>query len=410
MGILAEAERPLAGIRVVEVAMWAFVPACGGMLSDLGADVIKVEPPSGDPLRGLQIGGMGGEGSKIDYSWESYNRGKRSITLDLKTEAGREVLMRLCEGADVFLTNLLPPARRSMGIDAESIRARFPGIIYASGSGSGPNGPEKDKGGYDAISFWARGSISATMTEDGASRPVGPPGPAFGDTASGAMLSGAICAALVKKLRTGQGSTVDVSLLGSAMWSMQRLICQATADGVLRFPRPANAMPFNVLVGNYRTSDGRFLALCMLQADKYWAKFCEVAGRPDMASDPRYVDAAARRANAEACWADVTALFASKTLAEWREILYRQDGQWEVVQEVGEMQHDVQVQANHYLQRADYGDGTTIPLVGLPMLFDGQALPARRSPDLGADSDALLGQLGYDEEAVIDLKVQGVVF
>jgi crotonobetainyl-CoA:carnitine CoA-transferase CaiB-like acyl-CoA transferase len=410
MGILAEAERPLAGIRVVEVAMWAFVPACGGMLSDLGADVIKVEPPSGDPLRGLQIGGMGGEGSKIDYSWESYNRGKRSITLDLKTEAGREVLMRLCEGADVFLTNLLPPARRSMGIDAESIRARFPGIIYASGSGSGPNGPEKDKGGSDAISFWARGSISATMTEDGASRPVGPPGPAFGDTASGAMLSGAICAALVKKLRTGQGSTVDVSLLGSAMWSMQRLICQATADGVLRFPRPANAMPFNVLVGNYRTSDGRFLALCMLQADKYWAKFCEVAGRPDMASDPRYVDAAARRANAEACWADVTALFASKTLAEWREILYRQDGQWEVVQEVGEMQHDVQVQANHYLQRADYGDGTTIPLVGLPMLFDGQALPARRSPDLGADSDALLGQLGYDEEAVIDLKVQGVVF
>ena len=121
--------KPLEGIKVVEVAMWAFVPAAGGMLSDLGADVIKVEPPSGDPLRGLRIGGMGGEGSGIDFSWESYNRGKRSITLDLKSAAGREVLMKLCEGADVFLTNLLPPARRAMGIDADSIRAKFPGII-----------------------------------------------------------------------------------------------------------------------------------------------------------------------------------------------------------------------------------------------------------------------------------------
>jgi crotonobetainyl-CoA:carnitine CoA-transferase CaiB-like acyl-CoA transferase len=400
--------KPLEGIKVVEVAMWAFVPACGGMLSDLGADVIKVEPPSGDPLRGLQIGGMGG--GKIDFSWESYNRGKRSITLDLKTEAGREVLMKLVDGADVFLTNLLPPARRSMGIDAETIRKRFPGIIYASGSGSGPNGPENEKGGYDSISYWARGSISATMTEDGAQRPVGPPGPAFGDTAAGAMLSGAICAALVKKLRTGEGSAVDVSLLGTAMWSMQRLICQSTADGMLRFPRPANPMPFNVLVGNYRTSDNRFLSLCMLQADKFWEPFCEAAGRSDLASDSRFVDAKARRENAEACWAEVTTLFATKTLAEWRAILYRQDGQWEVVQEVGEMQHDPQVQANSYLQHAAYGDGTTIPMVGLPMLFDGAALPARRSPDLGADSDAVLAGLGYDEDAIVDLKVQGVVF
>ncbi len=402
-------DKPLAGIKVVEVAMWAFVPACGGMLSDLGADVIKVEPPSGDPLRGLQIGAIGG-GSGVDYSWESYNRGKRSITLDLKTEEGREVLMKLCDGADVFLTNLLPPARRSMGIDADSIRARFPAIVYASGSGSGPNGPERDKGGYDSISYWARGSISATMTEDGAERPVGPPGPAFGDTASGAMLSGAICAALVKRLRTGEGSTVDVSLLGTAMWSMQRLICQSTADGNLRFPRPSNPKPYNVLVHNYRTADSRFVSLCMLQADKYWAPFCEVAGRPDLAADPRFADAKLRAENVEACFAEMKALFASKTLAEWRAVLGRQDGQWDVVQEVGEMQADPQVQANGYLQRADYGDGTTIPLVGLPMLFDGQPLPARRSPELGADSDAVLASLGYDEDAIIDLKVKGVVF
>lgn len=403
--------KPLEGIKIVEVAMWAFVPAAGGMLSDLGADVIKIEPPSGDPLRGLQIGNLdSGDGRHIDYSWESYNRGKRSITLDLKQEAGREVLMKLLEDADVFLTNLLPRARRAMKIDAEDIRSRFPNIIYATGSGVGQNGPEREKGGYDAITFWARGGISSALTDWHADHPVGPPGPAFGDTLSGSMLAGGICAALVKRGRTGEGSEVDVSLLGTAMWSMQRYICQATADNVERFPRPQPGQPHNVLVSNYRTSDGRFLALCMLQADKYWAPLCEVAGRPDLAADPRFADAAARRENLDACYAEVKAMFASKTLAEWRDILARQEGQWDVVQNVGDMKDDVQVQANGYLQAVDYGDGTTIPMVSVPHLFDRVAMPASRSPELGADSDAVLESLGYDEDQIIDLKVQGVVF
>ena len=173
---------------------------------------------------------------------------------------------------------------------------------------------------------------------------------------------------------------MDVSLFGTAMWSMQRYICQATADGVERFARPANPVPFNVLVSNYRTADDRFLALCMLQADKYWVPFCEVAGRPDLASDPRFVDAAGRRANRDACFAEVKALFASKTLAEWKEILARQEGQWDVVKYVGEMKDDPQALANGYLKHVDYGDGTEIPMVGVPMLFDGEALPSRRSP------------------------------
>ena len=402
--------KPLEGIKVVEVAMWAFVPACGGMLADLGADVIKVEPPSGDPLRGLQIGNLAPTGRKIDYSWESYNRGKRSITLDLKQEAGREVLMKLLEDADVFLTNLLPRARRSMGIDADSIRARFPEIIYASGSGVGPQGPEMEKGGYDAITFWARGGISASITEDDADHPVGPPGPALGDTLSGSMLAGGICAAIAKRALTGEASEVDVSLLGTAMWSMQRYICQATADGINRFAKPAQAKPHNVLVNNYRTADNRFLALCMLQADKYWAPLMEVAGRPDLAQDPRFANAQARRENADACLEEVKALFASRTLAEWKDILTRQEGQWDVVQNVGEMKDDVQVVANGSLKEVDYGDGTAIPMVSVPVLFDREAMSSTRSPELGADSDAILESLGYDEDAIIDLKVQGVVF
>jgi crotonobetainyl-CoA:carnitine CoA-transferase CaiB-like acyl-CoA transferase len=402
--------RPLEGIKVVEVAMWAFVPACGGFLSDLGADVIKIEPPTGDPLRALQTGALQENKRNIDYSWESYNRGKRSITLDLKQEEGREVLMKLLEDADVLLTNLLPRGRRAMRIDADTIRKEFPSLIYASGSGVGPNGPESEKGGYDAITFWARGGLSSTMTEEGATRPVGPPGPAFGDTLSGSMLAGGICAAIAKRAMTGESSEVDVSLLGAAMWSQQRFICQSTADGVDRFPRMGDATPFNVLVYTYETSDGRFIALCMLQADKYWADFCKTAGRPDMAEDPGYVDATARRENGEACFAEMKALFASKTLADWRELLPQQDGQWDVVKHVGELKDDEQVQANQYLQYVDYGDGTEIPMVSVPILFDKQALPGRRSPELGANSDAILESLGYDEAAIIDLKLKGVVF
>ncbi|WP_324696269.1 CaiB/BaiF CoA transferase family protein [Novosphingobium aerophilum] len=401
--------RPLEGIKVVEVAMWAFVPACGGMLADLGADVIKVEPPSGDPLRGLTIGSLSGKGT-IDYSWESYNRGKRSVTLDLKQEAGRAVLDRLLADADVFLTNLLPPARRAMGIDAETLRRTFSNLIYASGSALGPNGPESDRGGYDAITFWARGGIASSLTADEAPHPVGPPGPAFGDTLSAAMLAGGICAAIARRAMTGEAGEVDVSLLAAAMWSQQRLICQATADGVRKFPRPDAAHPHNVLVANYRTRDGRFLALCMLQADRYWARFCEVSGRPDLAADPRFTDAEARRRNLAACHAEVTSLFASKTLAEWKQILARQDGQWDVVQDVGELAQDEQVRANRYLKAVHCADGSTIPMVSVPMLFEGEALPSDRSPELGADSDTVLAALGYSEDEIIDLKVQGVVF
>ena len=312
--------KPLAGIKVVEVAMWAFVPVAGAILSDMGASVIKVEPPTGDPIRGLVTGASGGMHG-FDLSWEAYNRGKRSITLDLKQEAGREVLLKLLEDADVFLTNILPPARKKLKIDEDSLCPRFPGLIYAVGSATGRHGPESHQGGYDAISFWARGGIASALTEDDADYPVGPVGPAFGDTLSGSMLAGGIAAAIAQKAMTGKASTVDVSLLGAAMWSMQRYISHSVLDDVVKFPRPKAPLPNNVLVNNYRTSDDRFISLCMLQADKYWARFCEVAGRPDLASDPRYADAALRRQNVADCTAELKALFAGKSMAEWKTIL-----------------------------------------------------------------------------------------
>ena len=402
--------RPLEGIKVVEAALWAFVPVAGAMLCDLGAEVIKVEPTTGDPIRGLRSAPDAKGAAAVELSWECYNRGKRSITLDLKTAEGQAVLMRLLEDADVFLTNFLPRARQAMNIDEQTLRSRFPRLIYAVGSAVGQRGPESDKGGYDAISYWARGGISSALTEPDADYPVGPAGPAHGDTLSGSMLAGGICAAIAKRAMTGEASTVDVSLLNAAMWSMQRAIAQATLDGVDNFPRPPRNRPNNVLSYTYRTSDGRFLALCMLQADKYWARLMHLVGRPDMADDPRYADAAARRANTDACLAELTAIFAARPLAEWRGILSQQDGQWDVVQHVGEMHRDRQVVANDYIQTVRCTAGIDLPIVSVPVQFDGKPMPVGVSPDVGADSDALLAQAGYSEDEIIDLKVRGVVF
>jgi crotonobetainyl-CoA:carnitine CoA-transferase CaiB-like acyl-CoA transferase len=403
--------RPLEGIRVVEVAMWAFVPAAGGVLSDLGATVTKVEPPAGDPIRGLEIGGFTSSGpGRFDFSWENYNRGKRSITLDLHQEQGVEILFKLLEDADVFLTNLLPRARSQMKIDIPDVRARFPNIIYAVGSGAGRLGPESHRGGFDAATFWARGGIASSLTDEGAERPVGPPGPAFGDCISAAILAGAIAAAIAQRAMTGHASVVDVSLLSSAMWCMQRGITQSTYDRVERFPKPTGGLPNNPLVNTYQTRDGRFVQLCMLQQQRYWAKFCEIAGRPELAGDPRFIDTAARKSNMAACVAELKALFRSKPLREWRQILSAQEGQWDVVQHVGEISEDSQVQTNGYMQTVQHDDGRQLQMVSVPMQFDGSPPPTRPAPALGADSEAILSGLGYETEQIMALKVAGVVF
>ncbi|MDO7842146.1 CaiB/BaiF CoA transferase family protein [Sphingomonas immobilis] len=402
---------PLAGVRVIEVAMWAFVPSAGAILSDMGADVIKLEPPAGDPIRALVTGAdVPGSSDGFVLSWENYNRGKRSVTLDLNVDGALDVLDRMLESADVFLTSLLPPARRRLGIDVEQIRTRHPKLIYAVGSGSGAHGPQAEKGGYDAITFWARGGIADAVTPPEQPYPLPMPSGAFGDCTSGAALAGGICAALYKRQATGAASVVDVSLLGTSLWSMQRTITEATIKRQKRLPRHGRTAMPNPLVNTYRTADDRFLALCMLQGQRYWPGFCEAVGRADLATDARYATAEARAANLTECVAEIDAIFATRSLADWRVALATQGGQWDVVQQPGELVDDEQVVANALMQDVDYGDGRSLKMVSAPMQFDRKALPARAAPEKGAGNDEVLAELGYDEDAIIDLKVAGIVY
>ena len=410
-------ERVLEGIKVLEVSAWAFVPSAGAVLSDWGADVVKVEPPTGDPLRGLVNSGIGADGGP-SFPWEAWNRGKRSIALDLKHPEGLAILLKAAAAADVFLTSYLPPTRRQLGIDVDDIRAVNPSIIYGCGTGQGALGEEAEKGGYDAISFWARGGVGSIVTPPGAERPIGQPGGAFGDSLSGMALAGGVAAALVRRGRTGEGAVVDVALLGTAMWCLQMPIVGAammmsrppadhSADGGDK--RPTNPLIFNPLVNNYQTSDGRWLSLCMLQRDLYWEGLLVALGREDLRTDERFSTPDALNANTAAAVAELEQTFRSLTVKEARLALGLQPGQWDVMQNVLELPEDPQAIANGFVQSVSYEGDVTLPLVASPAQFD--RIPPRlgRAPEFGADTDVVLSELGLDPEQVMQARIDGSV-
>jgi crotonobetainyl-CoA:carnitine CoA-transferase CaiB-like acyl-CoA transferase len=399
--------KPLEGIRVVEVAMWAFVPSAGGVLADWGADVIKVEAPTGDPIRGLVSSGVG-KTDGITYTWELFNRGKRGIALDLKTETAQKIVHALAETADVFLTSILPPARAKLKIDHDSILAANPSIIYAVGSGQGARGAEADKGGYDSISFWSRGSVSASVTPTD-SAPIGMPAGGFGDSLSGMALAGGIAAALARKAKTGEGGLVDGSLLGTAMWSMQMGIVGAAVAGLDELPKGDRMHTPNPLVNTYRTSDGRWLALCMLQPDVYWAGLCMAIGRKDLIDDERFATMTERAQHGPECVAELDKTFGTKSLEEWKPLLASQPGQWDVVNRVSDVRVDPQALANGFVQTVDYGNDRELPLVANPVQFDREPPELVPAPEFGADTDEILLSLGWDWDAIIEAKASGAV-
>jgi crotonobetainyl-CoA:carnitine CoA-transferase CaiB-like acyl-CoA transferase len=402
-------QRPLEGVKVIEVSMWAFVPSCGAVLSDWGADVIKIEPPAGDPIRNLNMAGIAPGTGGFTFMYEIFNRGKRSVAMDLNVEGATEILYKMVADADVFLISLLPSARKKLGVDVDDIKRVNPNVIYAAGNGQGALGDEADKGGYDALSFWARTGIASAVTPDDSPFPLPMPGGAFGDGTSGAIFAGGIAAAIVQRDRTGEASVVDGSLLGTGMWALQPGIVGANLIGVDELPKGSRTALPNPLVNSYRTSDDRFVALCMLQGQRYWPGFCSAIGRSDLIENPSFADDASRAANIVACIDELDRIFATKTLSEWAAILATQDGQWNIVQKAGELAHDPAALANGFVQDVDYGDGRSLTMVSTPVQFDRKPSPASPARELGSDTDAIMAEIGLDEEAVLNAKIAGIL-
>jgi crotonobetainyl-CoA:carnitine CoA-transferase CaiB-like acyl-CoA transferase len=398
--------KPLEGIGVLEVAMYGFVPSAGAVLADWGADVIKVEHAvTGDPQRGLrQTGSYRIEGDP-NPNIEHANRGKRSIGLDMARPEGREVLYDLARRADVFLTSFLPSSRRRLAIDVDDIRAVSPRIIYARGSALGPRGTEAERGGYDMTAFWCRGTSAASLTPPNVDGPILPP-PAYGDTISGTNLAGGIAAALLHRERTGQPSVVDVSLLGSGLWTMGHAVAIS-----LHLDRPwvappagVHGAPANPLSGLYRTADGRYLSFVMLQPGKFWADVCRHIDRPDLADDPRFTPAEHLAANAAEAAKILQEVIARRPLAEWAERFATLAGPWAPVQDTLQAGSDAQVRANEYILPA--GD---LELVSSPVQFDVTAPDLSPAPEFAAQTEQILLELGLGWDRIAALKEAGAV-
>ncbi|MER5926803.1 CaiB/BaiF CoA transferase family protein [Streptomyces mirabilis] len=398
--------RPLEGIRVLEVAMYGFVPSAGAVLADWGADVIKVEHAvTGDPQRGLrQTGTLRVEGDP-NPNVEHANRGKRSLGLDMTRPEGKDVLYDLARRSDVFLTSFLPGHRRRFGIDVDDIRAVNPRIIYARGSALGPRGPESEKGGYDMTAFWARGGSAASITPPGVEGMINPM-PAYGDTISGTNLAGGIAAALLQRERTGEPSVVDVSLLGSGVWANGHATAVSLhLDKPWVAPMPgAHGSPNNPLSGVYATADGRYLAFVMLQPGKFWADVCHHIDHPELADDPRFATAELLAAHTEEAVKILRAALAGRTLAEWTERFATLAGPWAPVQDTLRVGADVQIRANEYLLRVG-----EIDLAASPVQFDTTAPSLGPAPEFAAQTEEILMELGLDWPRIIELKEAGAV-
>jgi crotonobetainyl-CoA:carnitine CoA-transferase CaiB-like acyl-CoA transferase len=402
---------PLEGIRVIEVASWMFIPSGGSVLVDWGAEVVKIEhPETGDPQRGLVTSGLlPGGADAVNFMIEQPNRGKRSVGIDLSTPEGHDVLMRLVEGADVFLTNYLPQVREKLRIDVDDLRAVNPGLIVARGSGTGPRGPEAHKGGYDGASFWARSGMGLTLPGAPNGWPSGQPSPAFGDVMGGMAMAGAIAAALLRRERTGEPSVVDVSLLATAMWQLSPMIIASKLFGFSKIPQGDRTKMSNPGVNTYRTSDDRYIALILLQSDKHWADLVARVGRPDMATDPRFADSAARAANCTECITELDQAFGSQPLSHWREALDDFEGVWAPFQTLDELYADVEVVANGYLPSMTAGNGQEVQLVASPAQFDERGVEVERAPEHGEHTELVLMEAGYDWDQIAAMKESGAI-
>ena len=397
----------LEGVKVVEMGMWVAGPAASAVLGDWGADVLKIENPAGgDPIRALMAMGMAPFELPINPSFELDNRNKRSVALDVHVREGREALLRLLRDADVFVSNLRPGALERMRLGYGDVRAANPRIIYAGLSGYGTRGPECDRAAFDYAAFWARAGAMASLGEPG-----GPPPtqrPAMGDHPAGLSLAGAVCAALYHRERTGEGQEIHLSLYQMGLWTMATDIevCLVTGLGYT----PTGRLVPNPLWNHYRAKDGRWFHLVMLQADRYWGRFCEAIERPALAADEQYASVLARAQHALALIEMLDQTFATRPLAEWAERFDRADLVWAPVQSIAEVTQDPQAAALDAFASLTHRTGEEFRLVRSPVEFG--ATPARirhGAPELGEHTEAVLLEAGYSWEEIAGLKEKGAI-
>ena len=387
----------LSGIRVIDCGTYIAAPAAAVVMSDFGADVIKIErPPFGDPYRYLSlVPGM--PVSPILYCWILEGRNKRSLALDLTDAAARDVLLKLVASADVFITNYQPSLVRKFHIGYEDLAPLNDRLIYAYLSGYGLAGDDADQPGYDLTAYWARSGMMSAMHNGDAEPAQSSAG--IGDHPTAMALFGGIMLGLYQRERTGKGMKVSTSLMANGVWANGCSI-QAALVGATFLPQWTRATTVNPIVNHYVTRDQKRFLTCCLDPRKDWPNLCRALGRSEWIDDPRFVTPEQRRANSRVLVALIDSIVAEKDMAEWREIFRANEVIWGPVPKSAQAPDDAQMHANGVFAEVEPGVRT----VASPLEIAGvDKVKPRRAPQVGEHTIEILQSLGYDADAIADL-------
>lgn len=439
---MKEMELALDGIKVVDVSQVVAVPIGARHLADFGAEVIHIEHPQrGDFWRSHQAGQGGGNGvpSNVNYNWETFNRNKKSVALDLSTEHGREIMYKLVEQADVFVTNLRLFERDKFGLEYDTLSRLNPRLIYGSITGLGKKGPERNSPSFDQTVHWFRAGVTHMLTPPGASAIGFRAG--FGDTVAGLGLFAAVMTALYVRERTGVGQEVELSLLHTGMYQLSFDISgalitgmdmrdvtpgqldeedprvkryrQLVADSQAAFNRLQDFMKESIpnpLVIAHTTRDDRIIHLNVLQPDRYWARMCQAIGRPDLEHDTRFENHEARLENHEALYAIIRDAFKSRPFEEWKSRLADAGIPFGAQQKLSEVVRDPQARANDYFVPFDHPTYGRIEVLANPLNLSKTPSSIRLpAPEFGQHTEEVLLGLGYTWEDIAGLKQQQVI-
>lgn len=402
---------PLAGLKVLDISTYIAAPAAAVVLADYGADVIKVEQPGeGDPNRALYLHASYPKQpsypeSQVNYPWNMDSRNKRSLAIDLKADEGRAALYKLIAFTDIMIVNFPHPVRERLKLAYDDVKHLNPRLIYASLTGYGEEGPDRDQPGFDSTAYFARSGLCDQLRYDG--QPPHFSLPAQGDRATAMGLLSGIMMALYSRERTGKGTMVSTSLLANGLWS-NGVYAQAALTGGTLPLRPPRTSPRSALGNLYRTRDDRWLLLAIPVEDRMWPRLCEAMETPQLVDDPRFAEMPIRRQNAPALTAIMDEIFARHDLDEWRARLKRVNVPFSQIARIGDIATDEQARASGAV--VETGDPEMPLTIAPPFRLKGAGMrkPAH-GPALGAHTDMVLREAGLSPDEIARMRKSGVV-
>lgn len=401
--------KPLSGIKVIELADFVSAPVCARILADLGAEVIKIERPTGNMWR---------EFAKSTCPWkfneeenpgyDINNTGKKHIMLNLKTADGIKICKELLKTADVFVTNMRVQALKRLGLDYESIKGEFPKLIYAIGLGYGEKGPDKDNPAFDHTAFWARTGFlldQAPLTDE--YHPVFPPS-SVGDNFTGITLATEVCAALFNRQTTGQGDYVRSSLFHNGIFAMGAMQIATQGENPSVYPRTREK--HGVAYGDYKCKDGEYIYIASGYAEKLISKVFSIIGREDMINDPKFNTAKARSENADELYNIIKDAVLQRSSEEWLQFAREADIPIVKMQHYHDVSEDEQALANGYIQTVKYPSGKEYKIASSPIEMDSVGeLHTEPTKKIGVDTEAVLENFGYTKEEIESLRKDGII-